>query len=118
MENARRAAGIADENSDTNAARHGVCVGTAFGAQNTRIRYARRLAKLGPAATNPIDFPDSIDGAPAAHIAIRWGLQGPSLTFVSGMASAVDALVAACRKLPRGVPNECTLLQAMSSILS
>lgn len=102
VENARRAAGIAKENHATKEAQHGICVGTALGAQNTRVRYTRRLARLGPAATNPIDFPDSIDGAPAAHIAIRWGLQGPCLTFVDGMASAVNALVAACRQVASG----------------
>ena len=99
---ARLAAGIAAEEHSMKGAQCGVCVGTALGAQNTRIRYARRLALHGLSATNPIDFPDSIDGAPAAHIAIRWGLQGPSLTFADGKGSATNALIAACRQLATG----------------
>jgi hypothetical protein len=102
VEMARRAAGIANETRVGKNAIDGVCVGTAFGAQHTRIRYARRLVQQGLPATNPIDFPDSIDGAPAAHIAIRWGLQGPSLTFVDGAASAANALIAACRQVACG----------------
>ncbi len=96
---ARVAAGIAEERRVDKRSCEGVCVGTAFGAQTTRVRYARRLAEHGPAATNPIDFPDSIDGAAAAHVAIQWGLQGPSLTFVEGARSAEHALVAACRQI-------------------
>lgn len=79
--------------------RQGVCVGTGLGAQATRVRYAKRLASAGPAGTNPIDFPDSIDGAPAAHIAMRWGLKGPSLTFVAGRGTAENAIAAACRQI-------------------
>ncbi len=99
---ARQAAGLAEHNHGERDVRSGVCVGTGLGAQSTRIRYARRLATHGLSATNPIDFPDSIDGAPAAHIAIRWGLQGPSLTFADGRASSVNALVAACRLVASG----------------
>ena len=96
---ARVAAGIPDADRSLKRKDEGVCIGTGFGAQTTRIRFASRLGQLGPAATNPIDFPDSIDGAPAAHIAIHWGLRGPSLTFVEGTASAGNALVAACRQI-------------------
>ena len=102
VQQARLAAGIGAEDQVMKGARCGVCVGTALGAQNTRVRYARRLALHGVSATNPIDFPDSIDGAPAAHIAIRWGLQGPSLTFAEGKGSAINALVSACRQLATG----------------
>jgi hypothetical protein len=99
---AQRMGGLGSESTKEPCSRHGVCVGTAFGAQATRIRYSRRLARHGISATNPIDFPDSIDGAAAAHIAIRWGLGGPSLTFVEGPSSAASALVAACRQIAWG----------------
>jgi hypothetical protein len=80
----------------------GVVVGSAFGATATSVRYAKRLVKAGPAGTNPIDFPDSIDGAPAAHVALDLGLKGPSLTFVDGRESAVSAFVAAGRLVASG----------------
>jgi len=102
VERARQASKIPSESPGELFSRQGVCVGTAFGAQSTRVRYSKRLSQLGPGATNPIDFPDSIDGSAAAHIAIHWGLQGPSLTFVQGTASAAGALRAACRAIASG----------------
>ena len=102
VEHARRAAGVTAPSTVAVAERHGVCVGTGLGAQATRVRYSKRLARSGPSATNPIDFPDSIDGAAAAHIAMRWGLRGPSLTFVDGSGTAENAIVAACRQIAFG----------------
>jgi len=102
-EEARRKAGLLDPIERPN--REGVCVGTALGAQQTRVRYATRLVSHGLAGTNPIDFPDSIDGAPAAHIALRWGLQGPSLTLVGGLDCACQALVFAARQLVFGLAD-------------
>jgi hypothetical protein len=77
--------------------REGVTFGSAYGATATSVRYAKRLVNAGPAGTNPIDFPDSIDGAPAAHVALAFGLCGPSVTFVDGEESAISALVSAAR---------------------
>jgi hypothetical protein len=90
-------AGCTDERS-----REGVAFGSAFGATTTSVRYARRLIRAGAAATNPIDFPDSIDGAPAAHVALDLGLGGPSLTFANGEHSGVSALVLAARQIALG----------------
>ena len=80
----------------------GVVVGSALGATMTSLRYARRLVRAGAPATNPIDFPDSIDGAPAAHVALDRKLGGPSLTFADGEASAVMALLHAARQIALG----------------
>ena len=102
---ARAQAGLAERVDQSKSAREGVCVGTAFGAQQTRVRYASRMVTHGLASTNPIDFPDSTDGAPAAHVALHWGLQGPSLTFVNGPNSAVSALVGAARQLAFGIAD-------------
>jgi len=101
VEMARRECGFG-AGEKTQLAAYGVCVATAFGAQSTRVRYAKRLAQLGASATNPIDFPDSIDGAVASHIAMRFGLRGPSLTFVQGPSSAEAALIASCRLIASG----------------
>jgi hypothetical protein len=97
---ARQVAGVPDAAQRPNS--EGVCLSTAMGAQQTRVRYASRLASHGLSGTNPIDFPDSIDGAPAAHVALRWGLQGPSFTFVGGADCAYRALVVAARQLVQG----------------
>jgi 3-oxoacyl-[acyl-carrier-protein] synthase II len=71
----------------------GVCVGTCLGSLDTSVRYARRLNSAGIAATNPIDFPDSIDGAAAAHVAMELGCEGPSSTHVEFELSAECALL-------------------------
>lgn len=86
-------------------AREGICVGTAYGSQQTRLRYASRLLSHGLANTNPIDFPDSVDGAPAAHVALTWHLMGPSLTFLSGVESARRALISAAQQLLLGTAD-------------
>ncbi len=70
----------------------GVAFGTAYGCQETTLRYAQKLVEQGAYFTNPIDFPDSIDGAPAAHIAMELGLQGPSTTHVDGALSGEVAI--------------------------
>ena len=70
----------------------GVAFGTAYGCQETTLRYAQKLVEQGAYFTNPIDFPDSIDGAPAAHIAMELGLQGPSTTHVDGALSGEVSL--------------------------
>jgi hypothetical protein len=80
----------------------GVTVGSALGATVTSVRYARRLVNAGPAATNPIDFPDSIDGSAAAHVALDRGLCGPSVTFCDGERSALSALAYGARLVARG----------------
>ena len=95
-------AGIVRQPGPKYSPREGVVVGTALGATVTSVRYAKRLVKSGPALTNPIDFPDSIDGAPAAHIALDRGLCGPSITFCDGECSTVSALVYAARLIESG----------------
>jgi hypothetical protein len=105
VQGARRDAGLgAVDQRDTRDTRalEGVAVGSALGATTTSVRYARRLVGAGAAATNPIDFPDSIDGAPAAHVALDLGLGGPSLTCVDGFSSGISALTYAARQIAWG----------------
>jgi 3-oxoacyl-(acyl-carrier-protein) synthase len=80
----------------------GVAFGTAYGCQATELRYAARLVERGAYFTNPIDFPDSIDGAPAAHIAMELGLGGPSVTHADGRLAGELALVHAALALQNG----------------
>jgi len=79
--------------SDRVAPEVGVSFGTAYGCQATALRYAQRLVAHGAYFTNPIDFPDSIDGAPAAHMAMELKLGGPSVTHVDGHVAGEMALV-------------------------
>lgn len=99
VEHARRQAQLAPNNRKDKLATEGVALGSALGAVVTTVRYAKRLVDAGPTATNPIDFPDSIDGAAAGHVALDLGLSGPSVTFTDGPFSAVSALVYAARQI-------------------
>lgn len=102
VEFARREAGLARWDRQCKSGSEGVALGSALGAVTTTVRYARRLLDAGPNSTNPIDFPDSVDGAAAGHVAMDLGLGGPSITFADGAASAVDALVHAARQIAWG----------------
>jgi 3-oxoacyl-[acyl-carrier-protein] synthase II len=80
----------------------GVAMGTAYGCQTTSLRHATRLLEQGPYFANPLDFPDSIDGAPAAHVAMHCGLGGPNITCTDGELAGEMALVAAMLALDAG----------------
>ncbi len=94
-------AGLSGESAGV-VATTGVAFGTALGCQATELRYAERLVERGTHATNPIDFPDSIDGAPAAHVAIELGLGGPSVTHADGALAGELALVHAALAIANG----------------
>lgn len=102
IEHARRNAGLVLGRPAESRVNEGVVVGSALGAVATTVRYAKRLVSAGAAATNPIDFPDSIDGAPAAHVALELGLGGPSFTFSDGESSATSAIIHAARMIAWG----------------
>jgi 3-oxoacyl-[acyl-carrier-protein] synthase II len=80
----------------------GVAMGTAYGCQTTSLRHGTRLVEQGPYSANPLDFPDSIDGAPAAHVAMHCGLGGPNITCTDGELAGEMALVAAMLTLGAG----------------
>lgn len=86
--------------------RTAVAFGTALGCLTTALRYAEKLVEHGAYFTNPIDFPDSIDGAPAAHIAMELGIQGPSSTQVDGAVSGEAALLHGLLLLRSGMAQQ------------
>lgn len=102
VELARADAGLKPWDHQDKVIDDGIAVGSALGAVTTTVRYAGRLIAAGPSATNPIDFPDSVDGAAAGHVAMDLGLGGPSITFTDGTTSAVAALVYAARQIAWG----------------
>jgi 3-oxoacyl-(acyl-carrier-protein) synthase len=80
----------------------GVAWGTAFGCQATTLRFAHKLMQKGGNFPNPIDFPDSIDSAPAAHVAMVCALGGPSVTAPDGELAGEMAVVSAACALAAG----------------
>lgn len=87
-----RDAGLQNVGRHTPNPRVGLAFGSAYGCQSTELRYAEKLVEHGAYFTNPIDFPDSIDGAPAAHVAMELGIQGPSTTHADAGLSGELAL--------------------------
>jgi len=80
------------EISDLNRHRTGVVFGTAFGSTEQTDAFFVSLLDHGPQAAEPILFPDTVPNAPASHVAMYHGLQGPNSTFCQNHLSGECAL--------------------------
>jgi len=80
------------EISDLNRQRIGVVFGTAFGSTEQTDAFFVSLLDHGPQAAEPILFPDTVPNAPASHVAMYHGLQGPNSTFCQNHLSGECAL--------------------------
>jgi 3-oxoacyl-[acyl-carrier-protein] synthase II len=78
--------------SDLNRHRIGVVFGTAFGSTEQTDAFFVSLLDHGPQAAEPILFPDTVPNAPASHVAMYHGLQGPNSTFCQNHLSGECAL--------------------------
>jgi 3-oxoacyl-[acyl-carrier-protein] synthase II len=78
--------------SDLNRHRIGVVFGTAFGSTEQTDAFYVSLLAHGPQAAEPILFPDTVPNAPASHVAMYHGLQGPNSTFCQNHLSGECAL--------------------------
>ena len=61
-----------------------VILSTTFGALAASESVMRSLRDESPAAASPFVFADSVANAPAAHVAMLWGLAGANLTITQG----------------------------------
>ena len=82
-------AGLAN---DDQRAEWALVVGTAFGSLASISAFDHESLRNGPAAVNPMAFPNTVVNAPAGQTAIRFGLTGPNITLSLGCASGVAAL--------------------------
>ena len=78
--------------TDQNRHRIGVVFGTAFGSTEQTDTFFVSLLDHGPQAAEPILFPDTVPNAPASHVAMYHGLQGPNSTFCQNHLSGECAL--------------------------
>ncbi len=90
------------EISDQNRHRIGVVFGTAFGSTQQTDSFFVSLLDHGPQAAEPILFPDTVPNAPASHVAMYHGLQGPNSTFCQNHLSGECALAYGLSLLERG----------------
>lgn len=82
--------------------RLGVVVGTGLGCLEKTSSYLDGVGRAGIGFADPLTFPDSMDSAPAAHIAIALGANGPSMTVTQREISGECAILLAALLLGRG----------------
>lgn len=78
-------------------ARVAIVAGTGFGCLASTEAYLEGVACYGYGASDPIIFPDTLNNAPASHVARTFGFRGPNITL-------------SCR----GISGEVALLQGRS----
>jgi 3-oxoacyl-[acyl-carrier-protein] synthase II len=76
-------------------ARSAVVFGSGLGCIETTESFYRTVAASGYGMADPILFPDSLDNAPASHVARHFGITGPNIAVscrgVSGEAALLEA---------------------------
>jgi|CXWL01.1.fsa_nt_gi 3-oxoacyl-[acyl-carrier-protein] synthase II len=72
--------------------RCGVVVGVGWGASETLERQFRSLLEQGQRAVSPLAIPIVMANSAAAHLSLRFGFTGPSITVSTACASGASAL--------------------------
>ena len=82
--------------------RAGVCLGTGMGAANALEEGYVQLLDRDPDRIKPLTVLTVMNNAPAAHIAMQYGLKGPNLTFSCACSSSTVAIGEAYRQIKHG----------------
>jgi 3-oxoacyl-[acyl-carrier-protein] synthase II len=80
-----------------------VAVGTQTGGSEASEAFMRPYLQRGPEGASPLVFPNSVANAASGHLALAFGLKGPSATFVDRENAAFTALDQAARWLRAGL---------------
>jgi 3-oxoacyl-[acyl-carrier-protein] synthase II len=80
-----------------------VAVGTMTGGSEASEAFMRPYLQRGPEGASPLVFPNCVANAPSGHLALAFGLKGPSVTFVDRENAAFAALEQASRWLQTGL---------------
>jgi len=102
---AAASAAIADSNihfSSEARFQAGVYIGTGVGAANTWEQSYVQLLDRDPNRLRPLTILTVMTNAPASHIAMEYGLEGPNLTFTCACASSAVAIGEAYRQIKHG----------------
>ncbi|MGJ7611028.1 MULTISPECIES: beta-ketoacyl-[acyl-carrier-protein] synthase family protein [unclassified Variovorax] len=94
---AMRDAGLAPGQTDADPERIGVFCGCGMGGA-----AALEAAYRGNGRVSPLTIPAFMPNAPAAHVAMRLGAQGPVLTYSVACASSSAAIAEAAKAVQRG----------------
>lgn len=80
-----------------------VVIGTGIGGEQTHDAASRRLYRDGNPRTHPLTIVRLMANAPASHIGIEFGLNGPTFATSSACASSNHALAQAFQMVRSGV---------------
>lgn len=82
-----------------NSERTGISFGSAVGGIITVTQAQEQLNKTASHFISPYFMPSILGNVTAAHIAIKYGLKGPSITICTACSSGADAIGIAAEKL-------------------
>lgn len=102
---------------DHDPARIGVILGTAGGGLNTTDDSFRAVYAEGKNRVHPLTVPRLMPSAPASHIAMRHGAQGPVFVISSACASANHAMGMALQMIRAGL-TDCVLTGGTDAMLT
>ncbi|HEY3271117.1 MAG TPA: beta-ketoacyl synthase N-terminal-like domain-containing protein [Geothrix sp.] len=80
-----------------------VAVGTMSGGSEASEAFMRPYLQRGPEGASPLLFPNTVANAASGHLALAFGLKGPSATFVDRENATFTALDQAARWLRAGL---------------
>jgi 3-oxoacyl-[acyl-carrier-protein] synthase II len=80
-----------------------VAVGTMTGGSEASEAFMRPYLSRGPEGASPLLFPNSVANAASGHLALAFGLKGPSATFVDRENATFAALDQAAHWLRAGL---------------
>jgi len=92
-----------DADLDPRGDRIAVAVGTMSGGSEASEAFMRPYLQRGPEGASPLIFPNTVANAASGHLALAFGLKGPSATFVDRENATFAALDQAARWLRAGL---------------
>ncbi|WLT32013.1 beta-ketoacyl synthase N-terminal-like domain-containing protein [Geothrix sp. PMB-07] len=96
-----------DPKADANGrdTRVAVAVGTLTGGSEASETFMRPYLQRGPEGASPMVFPNTVANAASGHLALAFGLKGPSATFVDRENATFSALEQAARWIHAGMAD-------------
>ena len=87
-----------------------VAAGTLTGGSEASEAFMRPYLQRGPEGASPLVFPNCVANAPGGHVAVAFGLKGPSATLLEREAATLAALEQGARWLGLGLADAVLVL--------
>ncbi len=82
-----------------------LAAGTMTGGSEASEAFMRPYLQRGPEGASPLTFPNCVANAPGGHVAVAFGLKGPSATLLEREAATLAALEQGARWLRMGLAD-------------